>query len=247
MRSAFRFRRRSVLREYTVQEYRPGDLNLGPAGAGRRDRPASQGDRPDQRRATVDGAQQGFRVSQRRACPALVVHRSVITYRSVKPDDAPVRRRLHDLARDRPAFGVKRLHVLLRRDGRRINVKKVRRLYQEEGLQLKPRKRRRRAATLRQPRAPVGAPNERWAMDFMHEVLATGQRVRVFTLIDVHSRECVALEVARSFSGMDVARTLSDGGERRGGCRGSSSATTARSAPQPPSLAGRTGTASSWT
>ena len=145
-----------------------------------------------------------------------MVHRSVIAYRSVKPDDAPVRRRLHELAKDRPAFGVKRLHVLLRRDGLLINFKKVRRLYQEEGLQLKPRKRRRRAATLRQPRAVVGAPNERWAMDFMHDVLATGQRVRVFTLVDVYSRECVALEVARSFSGTDVARLLSDAGDRAG-------------------------------
>jgi putative transposase len=91
-----------------------------------------------QRRAVVAGAQAAFRVSIRRACRALLVHRSVITYRSVKPDDAPVRRRLHEPARDRPAFGVKRLHILLRRDGLRINFKKVRRLYQEEGLQLKP-------------------------------------------------------------------------------------------------------------
>jgi putative transposase len=98
-----------------------------------------------------------------------------------------------------------------------INFKKVRRLYQEEGLQLKPRKHRRRAATLRQPRATVGAPHERWAMDFMHDVLATGQSVRVFTLVDVCSRECVALEVARSFSGTDVARLLSEAGDRVGG------------------------------
>ena len=172
---------------------------------------------PAQRRAVVDGAQQRFRVSQRSACHALVVHRSLITYRSVKPDDAPVRRRLHELAKDRPAFGVKRLHVLLRRDGLVINFKKVRRLYQEEGLQLKPRKRRRRAATIRQPRAAVGAPNERWAMDFMHDVLATGASVRVFTLVDVFTRECVALEVARSFSGTDVARLLSEAGDRAGG------------------------------
>lgn len=74
----------------------------------------------------------------RRACRALLVHRSVIASRSVKPDDAAVRRRLHELAKDRSAFGVKRLHVLIRRDGRLINFKKVRRLYQEKGLQLKP-------------------------------------------------------------------------------------------------------------
>lgn len=134
----------------------------------------------------------------------------------MKPDDAPVRRRLHELARDRPSFGVKRLHTMLRRDGLAINHKKTRRLYLEEGLQLKVRRRRRRAATVRRPRAEVTRPNERWAMDFMHDVLATGHPVRVFTLIDVYARECVALEAARSFSGADVVRLLSDAGERGG-------------------------------
>lgn len=172
---------------------------------------------PAQRRAAVRGAQAAFQVSERRACRGLVIHRAMIRYQSVKPDDAPVRRRLHELAKDRPAFGVKRLHTMLRRDGLIINLKKVRRLYLEEQLQLKPRRRRRRSATVRLPRAEVGAPNERWAMDFMHDVLATGQSVRVFTLVDVYSRECVALEVAKSFSGADVARMLSDAGDRAGG------------------------------
>ena len=79
----------------------------------------------------------------------------MIRYRSVKPDDAPVRQRLHELAKDRPAFGVRRLHTMLRRDGLVINLKKVHRLYLEEQLQLKPRRRRRRATTVRLPRAEV--------------------------------------------------------------------------------------------
>jgi len=172
---------------------------------------------PAQRRAAVCGAQIAFQVSERRACRGLVIHRAMIRYRSVNPDDAPVRRRLHELAKDRPAFGVKRLHTMLRRDGLVINLKKVRRLYLEEQLQLKPRRRRRRWATVRVPRAAVGGPTERWAMDFMHDVLATGQSVRVFTLVDVYSRECVALKVAKAFRGADVARMLSDAGERAGG------------------------------
>ena len=172
---------------------------------------------PSQRRAVLAWAQQAYQVSERRACRGFAVHRAMIRYRSVKPDDAPVRRRLHELAKDRPAFGVRRLHTMLRRDGLVINLKKVRRLYLEEQLQLKPRRRRRRSSTVRLPRAIVSAPNERWAMDFMHDVLATGQHVRVFTLVDVCSRECVALEVAKSFSGADVARLLSDAGERGGG------------------------------
>jgi putative transposase len=172
---------------------------------------------PSQRRAVVGWARDAYRVTERRACKALEVHRAGIRYKSVKPDDAPIRRRLHELARARPSFGAKRLHVMLRRDGLGINFKKVHRLYVEEGLQLKPRRRRRRAATLRQPRVPVGGPDERWAMDFMHDVLANKQTVRVFTLVDVYTRECLELRVARSFTGADVARLLSDAGEGRGG------------------------------
>jgi putative transposase len=116
---------------------------------------------PAQRRAIVGWARDAYRVSERRACVALRVHRALVRYRSVKPDDAPVRRRLHELARDRPSFGVKRLHTMLRRDGLAINHKKVHRLYVEEGLQLRARRRRRRASVERQPRAVVLGPNER--------------------------------------------------------------------------------------
>lgn len=76
---------------------------------------------PAQRRAVVGWAQEAYRVSERRACHALRVHRALVRYQSVKPDDAPVRRRLHELARDRPSFGSKRLHTMLRRDGLPIN------------------------------------------------------------------------------------------------------------------------------
>lgn len=171
---------------------------------------------PAQRRAVVAWAQESYRVTERRACRALAITRSVIRYRSVKPDDTAIRRRLHELAAFRPSYGVRRLHVLLRRDGLRINLKKVRRLYLEEGLRLKPKRRRRRAATTRQGRTAPRRANERWAMDFMHDVLGTGQTIRVFTLIDVFTRECIALAASTRFNGHDVARLLSDAGAERG-------------------------------
>lgn len=171
---------------------------------------------PAQRRAVVAWAMQTYRVSERRACCALALSRSVIRYQSVKPAEAPIRRRLHELAVFRPSYGVRRLHVLLRRDGLRINLKKVRRIYLEEGLQLKPRRRRRRASTTRQVRTAPQRANERWAMDFMHDVLGTGRTIRVFTLIDVFTRECIALAASARFSGHDVARMLSDAGRERG-------------------------------
>jgi putative transposase len=123
---------------------------------------------------------------------------------------------LHELAAFRPSYGVRRLHVLQRRDGLRINLKKVRRLYLEEGLQLKPRRRRRRASATRQVRTAPQRANERSAMDFIHDVLGTGQTIRVFTLIDVFTRECVALAAAHRFNGHDVARLLSNAGAERG-------------------------------
>lgn len=70
-----------------------------------------------QRRAVLAWAQQAYQVRERRACRGFAVHRAMIHYRSVKPDDAPVRRRLHDVAKDRPAFSVRRLHTMQRRDG----------------------------------------------------------------------------------------------------------------------------------
>jgi putative transposase len=170
---------------------------------------------PAQRRAVVGWARETHHVSERRACTALVVERSMIRYRSRKPSDAPLRQRLHDLAAARPSFGVKRLHVLLRREGVAINHKKTERLYVEERLQLRPRRRRRRAMLLRQARHAATRPDERWAMDFMHDTLATGRSIRVFTLVDVCTRECVLLAAAPQFTGADVARLLSLASEQR--------------------------------
>lgn len=171
---------------------------------------------PKSRRAVVGvWAQETCCVSERRAWREVWVYRALVRYRTVKPDDAPLRGRLRELAGTRPNYGVRRLHVLPRREGLAIYFKKVHRLYPEEGLQLKPR--RRRSATTRQPRAVVTQRNHRLAMDFMHDVLSGGRTIRVFMLIEVCTRECVALHAAKSFISDAVARLLCDAGERRGG------------------------------
>jgi putative transposase len=171
---------------------------------------------PGHRRAAVRWAQECFQLGQRRACRVFGVSRRLVWYRSRRPDDAHLRRRLHELAAVRVAFGSRRLHILLRRDGLRVNYKKVHRIYVEEGLQLKPRRRRRRrSATLRMQRPAVLAANQRWAMDFMHDTLVTGAKVRVFTLIDLWRRECLALRIAPRFSGNDVGAILAEVGDRR--------------------------------
>jgi putative transposase len=107
--------------------------------------------------------------------------------------------------------GYRTLHTYLRREGWEINHKRVYRLYMEEGLALRRKKRRRRrSAVARKARPELMGVNQCWSMDFMHDSLAGGQRLRLFTLIDVYSRECLALVPSRSFSGASVAEMLAN-------------------------------------
>ncbi len=149
---------------------------------------------PAQRRELAAWAVAAYQVSERRACRAARVARSLVRYQSRRPSQEPLRRRLRELASVRVHCGYQRLYIYLRREGWKINHKRVYRLYTEEGLTLLRRRlRRRRSATLRSNRPAASAPNEQWAVDFMHDTLADGRTIRVFTAIDVHTRECLAL------------------------------------------------------
>ena len=172
--------------------------------------------RPAERRRVVEWALSAYRLTERRACHAVGVARSSVRYRSRRPPQEPLRRRLRELAAVRTYAGYRRLHTYLCREGWRINHKRVYRLYREEGLGLrKKRPRRRRSVVARSVRPEPTGPDEHWAMDFMHDALASGRSFRIFTLIDVHSRECLALEAAASFTGAAVAGILSDVGRHR--------------------------------
>lgn len=125
-------------------------------------------------------------MSVRRACVASGFARSSIVYRSRRPSQEALRSRIRELAGVRISYGYRRLHVLLRREGWLINAKRVYRLYLEEGLGLKRKKpKRRRSAVAREEKQTVTRPNERWAMDFMHDTLSDGRTMRVLTVIDV--------------------------------------------------------------
>jgi putative transposase len=172
--------------------------------------------KPVQRRIVVNWAKGAYQVSERRACRALSVHRSVVRYRSRKPAREPLRRRLRELAAVRLSWGFRRLHILLRREGWRVNHKLVYRLYTEEGLTLKAvRPKRRKSVLRREGRPTTTAENERWAMDFIHDRLVDGRTVRILSVLDVHTRECVALVARQSFRGEDVGRALSRVAEAR--------------------------------
>lgn len=124
---------------------------------------------------------------------------------------------MKDLAATRIHFGSRRLHELLRREGWKVNHKRVYRLYREEGLALRRKTpRRHKSAARRVSRDPAQGANHIWAMDFMADQLFGGQRFRLFTLVDHFSRESLAIEVGQSLTGGDVVRTLDQVAQARG-------------------------------
>ncbi|MBP1807802.1 transposase InsO family protein [Rubellimicrobium aerolatum] len=171
---------------------------------------------PAARRNAVAHAVEVHGLSERRACAIISADRSSVRYRSVRPDDAALRARLHELADQRRRFGYRRLHVLLRQEGHAVNRKKTQRLYREEGLAVRRRKSRRRIAVARTPIPLPDGPNSRWSVDFVHDQLACGRRFRVLNIIDDVTKECLAAVVDTSLSGKRVVREMTALIERRG-------------------------------
>lgn len=163
---------------------------------------------PSSRREVVTHFGEAFGLSQRRSCALIGLRRSSCRYRARRSDPGPVRARLRELAAQRPRFGYRRLQVLLAREGTRMNHKRFYRMYRAEGLAVRRRPRRKLRAT--RP-APLPAPtlrNERWAMDFVHDWLVGGRRLRALNVVDVVTRECHAIEVDTSLPGARVVRCL---------------------------------------
>lgn len=154
-------------------------------------------------------------LSQRRACRLMNLQACSFRYRS-RRDDTVLRQRLCELAQQRLRFGYVRLHVLLRREGWIVNRKRVYRLYRKEGLKLRVKKRKRIASSLRGRPEPAIAVDQLWTMDFVSDALSCGRRFRALTLIDAHSRECLALEVDTSLTSQRVVRVLEQLKEWRG-------------------------------
>ena len=123
-------------------------------------------------------------LSQRTVCRLLKLPRSTARYQSVRPRDDAIRQRLRELALRYRRYGYQRLHVLLRREGFMLNHKKTYRLYREEQLLVRQRKRRRRAATGRLPLPAPSQRNLRWSLDFVSDQLRDGRRFRCLTVVD---------------------------------------------------------------
>jgi putative transposase len=164
--------------------------------------------KPAQKRAAAQFLRVGFRVSERRACRLAGVARSSYRYRSVAADQAALRLRLRDLAATRVRYGYRRLHILLRREGWRVNHKRVYRLYREEGLGIRVKRRKKLASAPRVLPPPATRPRERWSLDFLSDSLVDGRRFRVLTIVDTVSRVSPAIAVGASLTGERVVTLL---------------------------------------
>ena len=150
----------------------------------------------------------GHELSERRACRLVRIRRASFRYVPARQVHEELRERLKELAGERRRFGYRRLHVKLRREGFEVNHKLVYRLYCEEGLSVRCKKRKRLPTGPRvEPRAPTGR-NQRWSMDFVSDCLADGRRFRALTIVDEFSRESPTIEVDTSLPGQRVANVL---------------------------------------
>ena len=128
---------------------------------------------------------------------------TVYHYTSIRPDQAPLRMRIREIAASRVRYGYQRIYVLLRREGWQVNHKRIHRLYREEGLNLRHTKcNRRHLNALRKALSTMPQKaNECWAMDFVSDALFDGRRIRALTILDTFTRESLAIEVGRSLKG----------------------------------------------
>ena len=159
-------------------------------------------------KATVEQVQEKYAFSERRACRLVTLAVTTYRYRSQRTDE-PLRSRLVELAREKPRFGYRRLHVLLQRSGERVNHKRLHRIYREAGLMIR-RKKRKHCVREGKPLLARTAANQEWALDFAHDAVACGRAIRVLSVVDAYTRECLAMEVDTSFASRRVTRVLDE-------------------------------------
>jgi putative transposase len=134
----------------------------------------------------------------------------------VKPDEERIRKRLRKLSETRRRFGCPRLHIMLRREGFMINHKRTERIYRQEGLALRIRRRKKMASLLRTQIPRPDYVNHIWSMDFMRDNLSDGRTIKLLSVVDEYTRKCFRIEVDTSINGLRVSRILSEISQRQG-------------------------------
>ena len=169
-----------------------------------------------QQRACADYLQETYRISERKAARVLGRSRSTLRYRAAsRQDDLPLLKAIRRLARKHPRWGYRFIHARLEHKGWTVNLKRVRRLWREAGLQRPVRRRRpdklgpKRGTSVNScVNRPARFKNDVWTYDFVADRTAEGKPLRWLTLVDEYTKECLALHVAGSLTGADVRGVL---------------------------------------
>jgi len=164
--------------------------------------------RPAAKRDVVTSVCAQHAVSRQRVCGLMQLSRSSYYYQARPADDEPLRQAIREKAAQRRRFGYRRLGIVLRREGWTANHKRIFRIYQEEGLQVKRRIKKHPAKWRGEKPVAAHRPNQRWSVDFMSDQLADGRRFRLLNVVDDFTRECLAVEVDTSLTGPRVTRVL---------------------------------------
>ena len=173
--------------------------------------------KPSRRRPVVLYLCGAYRVSERHACQVVLLPRATHRYQSIRDPLTELRLRMRQLAQTRIRYGYRKIRVLLIREGWQVGKKLVYRLYREEGLGLRMRPKVRRTVSEHSRQKPrAEGPNQVWSLDFVADQLTDGRRFRALTVVDVYTRECLAIEVGQSLKGHDVVRVLQQIADERG-------------------------------
>lgn len=162
---------------------------------------------PDARRGVVRHLREQWKFSERKACRIARISHSVIRYKKRPDRNVTLRKRLKELAEAYPRLGSPMLYMMLRNEGLKVNHKRVERLYREEKLALR-RKRRRKFSVVRAATPKASRPMGCLALDFMSDAVVGGRKLRVLTTVDEFSKLSPVLTVGFSLTGRDVVRTL---------------------------------------
>lgn len=149
-------------------------------------------------------------LSERHALRMVGMSASVLRYRRQEDRNPVLRKRIVDLAHRHRRYGYRMIHLRLRHEGLAVNVKRVRRLYREEQLMVRRRKRKKVAAGDRQPLLRPSRQNEVWSVDFVFDRLADGRSLKCLTVVDDCTHEAVAVYPDRAMSGLSDTHSGSD-------------------------------------
>ena len=156
--------------------------------------------------------QEAFKVSERRACKVLDQNRQTQRYEPKRPDiDRPIIDRINALSEQHPRYGYRRIAALLRREGYQINIKRIHRLWKNEGLQKSTSKSWRKSTGSSENACnlnPTQHPNDVWSYDFLFDQTSNGSTLKILVVIDEFTRRCLSLKVERKLNHQDVITEL---------------------------------------